>query len=98
MSTLDNRLHAFRADLADSRLKGVIAAERYADGDLRRIDVPVAPVHRAPQPDSMQITQGLMGERCRVFELREGWAWVQLEADGYVGYVAENALSPDIVE
>jgi cell wall-associated NlpC family hydrolase len=28
----------------------------------------------------------------RVFERREGWAWVQLERDGYVGYVSEDSL------
>ena len=98
MSALDSRLHAFRADLADRRLKGIIDAACYAEGDLRRVYAPVAPVHREPQADAMQITQAVMGERCRVFDLREGWAWVQLETDGYVGYVAENALAPDIDE
>jgi len=28
----------------------------------------------------------------RVFERREGWAWVQLESDGYVGYAAQDDL------
>ena len=98
MSALDNRLHAFRADLADHRLKGVVDAVRYAEGDLRRVTAPIAPVHREPQPDSMQISQALMGERCRVFESREGWAWIQLESDGYVGYVGDNALAADIDE
>ena len=57
MSALDNRLHAFRADLADHRLKGVVDAVRYAEGDLRRVTAPIAPVRREPQPDSMQISQ-----------------------------------------
>src|SRR5207248_1999777 len=71
---------------------------RDAEGDLRRVTAPIASIHREPQPDSMQISQALMGERCRVFELREGWAWIQLESDGYVGYVGDNALAPDVDE
>src|SRR3954454_24278167 len=92
MSNLDSRLHAFRADLADSRLRGLIEAARFSEGETREISVPLASVRRAPVPDGMQTTQALMGERCRVFEVREGWAWIQLEADGYVGYIADTAL------
>ena len=38
-------------------------------------------------------SQLLHGERVRVFERKEGWAWVQSETDGYVGYVREEALA-----
>jgi len=98
MSALDSRLHAFRADLADIRLKGRIEAAHYADGDLRQVRAPIAAVYREPQADSLQITQALLGERCRVFDLHEGWAWVQLENDGYVGYIAEEALSAHVTD
>jgi cell wall-associated NlpC family hydrolase len=94
MSTLDSRLHAFRADLADSRLEGVIEAARFSEGEIREVVLPIASVRRAPVSDAMQTTQALLGERCRVFEVSEGWAWVQLEADGYVGYIADSALGP----
>ena len=30
----------------------------------------------------------------RVFEEREGWAWVQAVRDDYVGYVADTVLGP----
>jgi cell wall-associated NlpC family hydrolase len=93
MSALDTRLHAYRADLADSRLKGIIEAKHYADSELRRVSAPIAAVRREPRPDAMQITQVLLGEECRVFEIHKGWAWVQLTTDGYVGYIGENALS-----
>ena len=33
----------------------------------------------------------------KVFAEEEGWAWVQLERDGYVGYVNANALSGNIM-
>jgi cell wall-associated NlpC family hydrolase len=32
-----------------------------------------------------------------VFDEREGWAWVQLDADGYVGYVSADALVYNVV-
>ena len=32
----------------------------------------------------------------RVFEKREGWVWAQLQADGYVGYLAQEALTSDL--
>ena len=33
-----------------------------------------------------------MGERVTVYDEHEGWAWGQLEADGYVGYLPSEAL------
>jgi len=94
MSTLDSRLNAYRADLADVRLKGRIEVPNYSEGEMAVISAPLASVRREPRSDAMQITQALMGESARVFERREGWAWAQLENDGYVGYVADEALSP----
>jgi hypothetical protein len=58
---------------------------------------PVIPVHKAPRFDAMQLTQALLGEMVKVFSHEEGWAWVQLERDGYVGYVNSNALSSGIM-
>src|SRR6185295_10780756 len=98
MSILDPRLHAFRADLADICLKGSIEAARFAEGALRQVSAPVAAMHREPRADAIQTTQALLGERGRVFESREGWAWAQLETDGYVGYIAEANLSASMVE
>ena len=44
--------------------------------------------------DARLDTQALMGERVRVFDMQEGWAWLQLEADFYVGYAALDDLVP----
>jgi cell wall-associated NlpC family hydrolase len=96
MSELDPRLHAFRPDLADRRLESLVKAERYADGTLMQIAAPLAALHRQPRFDAMQVTQALMGERLRVFENREDWAWGRLERDGYVGYLAAEALSEEL--
>jgi len=88
----DARLHAFRTDLADARLKGEVSAERFVSGRPARIAVPVADVRREPRPDAGVDTQLLLGDDVLVFEEAEGWAWVQAVRDGYVGYVADTAL------
>jgi cell wall-associated NlpC family hydrolase len=90
---LDKRLHAFRPDLADRRLEGQVEAKRFVEGVLRRIAVSSTPIRRAPRFDASIDSEALMGERVRVFEdTMEGWAWAQLETDGYVGYIASEAL------
>ncbi|MEI9409257.1 C40 family peptidase [Mesorhizobium salmacidum] len=92
MTAHDPRLHAFRSDLADARLKGEVAADRFVAGRPARISVPVADIRKAPALDSGVNTQALFGDDVLVFEDREGWAWIQAERDGYVGYVADAML------
>ncbi len=92
MTALDRRLDAYRDDLADRRLEGRVVARRYVDGVPRQVVVASAPVRRAAAPDAVQDTEALFGERVLVFEEQDGWAWVQLGADGYVGYVPVAAL------
>ena len=38
-------------------------------------------------------TQALFGEDVTLYEEDEGWGWVQLARDGYVGYIAMAALA-----
>ncbi|MBZ9701181.1 MULTISPECIES: NlpC/P60 family protein [unclassified Mesorhizobium] len=92
MTARDARLHAFRPDLADARLKGEVAADRFVAGRPARISIPVADIRKAPRPDAGVNTQALFGDDVLVFENREGWAWIQAERDGYVGYVADAML------
>jgi hypothetical protein len=89
----DKRLHAWREDLADERLKDRLDAAAYSAGKFAQVIVAVCNVHRAPASDAMQVTQALMGETARVFETKDGWSWVQLDGDGYVGYVREDELA-----
>lgn len=98
MSMLDSRLHACRPDLADERLRGRAEAARFSAGCLMQMTAPLTGVYKSPRPDAMQLTQALMGETVRVFEEEEGWAWAQLEADGYVGYIPAQALSNRLAE
>lgn len=98
MTTLDRRLHAYRSDLADARLRGLVDAPRFSEGVVNQVCVPVADIRRTPSPDAAVDTQAMYGERLRVLEDHEGWCWVQLQTDGYVGYVAHNALTSRIKE
>lgn len=96
MSDLDPRLNAFRHDLADTRLKDRVAAPRYVEGRPAGIARGVADLRRAPEASSGLDTQLLFGESVRVFDEAGGWAWVQSETDGYVGYLESAALGPAI--
>ena len=91
--TRDPRLTPARADLAAESLRGIIAAPRYAAGEDRRVVVPVAPLRREPYAGAALDTEALYGEAVTVFEDdAEGWSWVQLAGDGYVGYMPTAAL------
>ena len=90
----DPRVTPVRPDLAAKHLEGRIAAARYVEGERAEIAEPQAPLRRAPSPDAPLDTEALMGERVTVYERDgEGWCWVQLASDGYVGYLPENALT-----
>jgi cell wall-associated NlpC family hydrolase len=89
------RLTPARPDLAARSLEGKVAAARFVDGEAREVVEPQLPVRRAPSPDAPLDTEALMGERVTVFETsEEGWAWGQLDADRYVGFMPANGLAP----
>ena len=88
----DRRLNAYRADLADQRLKGIVSADRFVQGSVRRISQPVLDLLRKPEPSSQIDAQLLFGDDITVFEEKDGYAWVQTSADGYVGYANADAF------
>ena len=93
MTLHDPRLTPARDDLAAAHLAGTVAAPRYVAGTPARVVEGLAPLRRAPRPDAGLDTEALHGERLTVYdEDDEGWAWVQLERDGYVGYLPSHAI------
>lgn len=90
--SFDRRITPARADLADERLRGQIEAERYTRGTVRRVVATFAPLHRHPSREAPVDTQAIFGEAVTVYDEHEGWAWVQLHEDGYVGYLPGEAL------
>lgn len=92
MTLYDGRVHAIRADLADARLQGEVAAQRFAPGRPARVAAAVADLRKEPRADSAMNSQFIYGDDVLVFDQAAGWAWVQGTRDGYVGYVADGAL------
>ena len=88
----DPRLNPWRDDLAAAHLRGEVDAPKFVDGEIRQISSPVATLRRSPADGAMQDSQLLYGENFRIFEIKNGWAWGQAEADDYVGYVPDNAF------
>lgn len=94
MPTFDPRLTPARADLAASHLRGKVEAARFVEGRSFDIVEPQAPLRREPRPDASLLTEAIEGERVTVYDTNEeGWAWGQLEADGYVGFLPASALA-----
>jgi cell wall-associated NlpC family hydrolase len=94
MHPFDPRLTPVRPDLAAIHLKGKVEAAQFAEGELREIIDAQASVRGSPSPDALLLTEAVKGERVTIYELtEEGWAWGQLEADGYVGWLPSNALA-----
>ncbi len=54
----------------------------------------LAPLREAPSTDAMLLTQALKGERVTIYDRNgEGFAWGQLNSDGYVGWLPDRALA-----
>jgi cell wall-associated NlpC family hydrolase len=90
----DPRVTPFRADLAAASLHGKIEAVRFAEGTPRRVVAASAPLRRGPAADAPLETEALHGEAAMVYDEADGWSWLQLARDGYVGYLPSAALAP----
>ncbi|MFK4512463.1 C40 family peptidase [Bradyrhizobium daqingense] len=90
----DPRITPARGDIAAKYLEGKVAADRYVSGEEFEVVEPVAPVREQPSPGAMLMTEALRGERVTVYDRNgEGWAWGQLNGDGYVGWLPDAALA-----
>jgi cell wall-associated NlpC family hydrolase len=90
----DPRLTPARPDLAAKYLEGRIKAARYAAGEEFEISEALAPLRERPSSDAMLATQALKGERVTIYDRNgEGFAWGQLNGDGYVGWLPDRALA-----
>jgi hypothetical protein len=90
----DPRLTPARPDLAAKYLEGKIEAARFVEGEEFEIVEALAPMRDAPSSDTMLLTQALKGERVTIYDRNgEGFAWGQLNSDGYVGWLPDRALA-----
>jgi cell wall-associated NlpC family hydrolase len=86
----DRRSTPFSGRVAHPALRGQIKAERYSEGEPARIAAPLADLCAAPF--GTRDRQLLLGAELRLFERRDGAAFVQALADGYCGWVDAAAL------
>ncbi|WP_420392683.1 C40 family peptidase [Acuticoccus sp.] len=90
----DRRRHAWRDDLADACLRGIVEVPRYVEGRPLVVNVPLLRCHSRPSRDAPIDTEFLYGEPLQELEAADGWSWVQSQRDGYVGYVDGSSLRP----
>ncbi|MER2519178.1 MAG: NlpC/P60 family protein [Bdellovibrionales bacterium] len=100
MTLPDPRTHAYRPDLADLSLSGIVEALRYIEPTLRQCVRGIVPLLAAPNAKAPLVSQIRYGEFIDVFETRnDGYVWVQNRTDRYVGYMpSENTMSEEIAD
>lgn len=92
-SPFDPRVTPARSDLAAKYLEGKVKADRFVEGVVHEVFDAIAPVRRSPTHDARLETEALKGERVTIYDRNdEGWAWGQLQRDGYVGWLPDSAL------
>jgi cell wall-associated NlpC family hydrolase len=95
MRAFDPRVTPARPDLAAKALEGKVTAARYVEGRVMEVIEPQAPLRHEPRPDAPLDTEALKGERVTIYDSNaEGFAWGQLAADNYVGWLPSDALAP----
>src|SRR3982750_503849 len=89
----DPRLTPARSDIAAKYLEGKVKAARFVEGEELWVVDAIAPLRERPASDAMLLTQALKGERVTIYDRNgEGFAWGQLNGDGYVGWIPDAAL------
>jgi cell wall-associated NlpC family hydrolase len=90
----DPRLTPARGDIAARFLQGKVAAARFVDGETSEIAASIAPLREKPVADATLLTQAIRGETATIYDRNgEGFAWGQLDSDGYVGWLPDTALA-----
>jgi cell wall-associated NlpC family hydrolase len=90
----DPRLTPARPDIAAKYLEGKVKAARFVRGEEFEIVDALAPLREAPSSEAALLTQALKGERVTIYDRNgEGFAWGQLNRDGYVGWLPDRALA-----
>ncbi|ASP35989.1 NlpC/P60 family protein [Labrenzia sp. VG12] len=93
--SFDRRRHPVRHDLAALEYEGRAEADRFVEGEVLQVIADRLALRPEPRPDRSIDTEVLRGEWFTVYEQTpEGWAWGQLDTDGYVGWLSSDGLGP----
>ncbi|MCP4936252.1 MAG: C40 family peptidase [bacterium] len=95
---LDVRINAYRSDCAAAHLHGLVEAPNYVEGRLARIIAAKVSLHNGPDYDTGAVSEIIYGYDVTVYDEASGWAWVQNNRDGYVGYLPSGCLSSDMTQ
>lgn len=94
---LDVRRNAYRPGLAAKYLEGRVEAERFVEGVAAQVMRASVPLRAKPDYTRGFDTEALYGEVLTVFDESDGWAWVQLKRDQYVGYIPADSVSRNVL-
>src|SRR6476660_1553030 len=90
----DPRLTPARPEVAAKYLERKVQAARFVSGEELCVAEAIARRGGAPAMDAMLLTQALKGERATIYDRNsEGFAWGQLNSDGYVRWLPDRALA-----
>lgn len=88
---MDRRTTFSNGEVAASELRGKVQARQFVDGDIYRINAPVADLRCTP--DAVRLDRQLLrGDRFRVLAMENGLAFGQADRGDYVGYVDAACL------
>lgn len=74
--------------VADQPVDAADAAVLYTDETPRAlVRRGVVDVRRGTRIVSERVSQGLLGEAVRVLDLKDGWSYVRMDHDGYMGWI-----------
>jgi cell wall-associated NlpC family hydrolase len=90
----DPRINAYRPDVADVQLAGVLFAPHYARAQPAALGMDNAMLRAAPEASARGVSQLVRGEGFETLEISGGWAWGRCLHDDYVGYLPAAALTP----
>lgn len=91
--SLDPRRNAYRPGLAAKYLEGNVEAVRFVEGFTAQVMRASVPLRKLPDFARGFETEALYGETLTVYDEADGWSWVQLKRDHYVGYMPSDSLT-----
>lgn len=92
LGPLDQRTTAWRDDLADIALAGLVAVPHYVT-PLMMAAQRATPVLAVDKDDAVAVSELLPGEAFALLDSSHGYGWGYCVHDGYVGHVALDALA-----
>ncbi|MEM6587566.1 MAG: NlpC/P60 family protein [Pseudomonadota bacterium] len=86
----DRRRTPANARVAAERLRGTVDVPRYVEGIQARVLKPTVDLMAAP--GGARDRQLCFGEAVTIYEVHNGWAFVEASRDGYVGYMTSRDI------